>query len=236
MVPAELRGKKGEGRERLDTARRREDERSGLDRRRPGGNRPAGKERRKPEPEAIQRHRLAKTALRQRSGRRDIPVAGLAGIAAIVSLAVGYGVYLGAPVTEPDPDCSAPPARGVNWRNCRLDGAVVETADLQGARLGNAQLRGARMPGTLFVEADLQYTDLSGSDLSHGEFVRARMKGAMLRNADLSYADLSHADLRFANLSDANLGGALLEGSRLDNAIWLDGKECGAGSVGECRR
>jgi uncharacterized protein YjbI with pentapeptide repeats len=59
--------------------------------------------------------------------------------------------------------------------------------------------------------------------------------GVGLRNADLSYANLSGADLSYADLRGANLGAADLTGVKLDNAIWIDGNECAAGSVGECK-
>ena len=59
--------------------------------------------------------------------------------------------------------------------------------------------------------------------------------GAGLRNADLSYANLRGADLGYADLRGANLGAADLSGAKLDNAIWIDGNECAAGSVGECK-
>lgn len=236
LIPAELHLAEQGDRAPLIMARRREDERNGLDRRGTVRERSPEQERRKAEPAAVQRHRLAKTDLRQRTERQATPFAGLAAIALIVMTAVGYGFYHGGPVSAPDPDCSAQPAVGVDWRNCRLDGLVAETAQLRRAILGNALLRGARMPGSDFSAADLQYTDLSDSDLSHGDFRRARMKGATLRNVDLSYADLSAADLRFADLSGANLGGALLHRVRLDSAIWVDGGKCAADSIGECRR
>jgi uncharacterized protein YjbI with pentapeptide repeats len=236
VIPPELRNVEEGENPALYAARRREDERSGLDRRRGGGERVAGKERRRAEPEQVQQRRLAKTALRQSSQRRDTPVAGLAAIALTVLCAIGYGLYLGSPNLQPEPDCAAAPTAGVDWHNCRLDGLVAEAAELQGANLGSVLLRGARMPGSRFADADLQYADLAGSDLSHGDFQNARMKGATLRNADLSYADLSGADLSHADLSSANLGGALLDRARFDAAIWLDGAKCGPDSIGGCRR
>ncbi|MCB1760781.1 MAG: pentapeptide repeat-containing protein [Gammaproteobacteria bacterium] len=234
VIPKELR-EQGQGENpALYAARRREDERSGLDRR--GNARPTGKERRKLEPEQVQRRRLAKTALRQYSRRRDLPLGGLATVAMTLLVAIGYGLYLGAPEQQPDANCAAAPVAGVDWHNCRLDGVVAEAADLQGANLASAQLRGARMPGSVFTDADLQYADLAAADLSHGDFRNARMKGATLRNADLSYAALDGADLRHANLTGANPGGASFVRARLDAAIWLDGSKCGVDSIGGCRR
>ncbi len=218
----------------------REDERTGRDRRhRNGAAQPReeqrrGGERRREEPELLQRHRLAKTALRESKQRRRFPLAATLVLIALFALAIGYGFYLGRPVAEDEPDCTAAPAPGVNWRNCRLDGLRAESADLQGARIGNAMLRGARLSGALFNGVDLRYADLGGADLSYAEFRNARMKGAGLRGADLTNADLTGADLSYANLEGARLGGAVLDQARLDNAIWIDGSVCRAGSVGRC--
>lgn len=68
-------------------------------------------------------------------------------------------------------------------------------------------------------------TLLVGVDLSGAELV-----GTSLRNTNLS-----HADLRRANLSRAVLDGADLTGARLGEAIWIDGHQCAADSVGQCR-
>lgn len=219
----------------------REDERSGLDRRRTpvhsaAGAQRRGGERRQEEPELLQKHRQAKTELRIRKQQRRFPLAGILVLGALFLLAIGYGVYLGSPPALDEPECAASPAPGVNWRNCRLDGLTAESGDLQGARLTNARLRGARLSGALLNDADLQYADLSGADLSYGEFRNARMKGTGLRAADLTNADLTGADLRYADLRNAQLGGALLDGARLDHAIWLDGGKCLPGSSGQCLR
>lgn len=219
-------------------ARLREDERSGRDRReetdRSDQQERREGDRRQSEPMLAHSHRAAKTELRELSKRRRFPLSAVAVMGLLLALAIGYGIYLGAPPALPDPDCGASPRPGVNWRNCRLDGLVVESGNFQGGQLNNTILRGARLSGSLFNHADLNYADLSGADLSYGEFRAARMKGAGLRNTDLSYADFEGADLSFANLTGANLGGANLSGAGFSQAIWVDGTTCLPGSVGEC--
>lgn len=219
-------------------AKLREDERNGRDRRAEADTEEEkerrASDRRQNEPKVIRNHRAAKTDLRELSKQRRFPLSAVSVMSILLALAIGYGVYLGAPPALPDPDCGINPGPGVNWRNCRLDALSAESRDFQGGNLSNTILRNARLSGSLFNDADLQYADLSGADLSHGEFKRAGMKGTELRNADLSYADLGGADLSFSNLSGANLGGANLNGADFSQAIWIDGKKCLAGSVGEC--
>ena len=219
-------------------SRLREDERNGRDRRRDQAEKDVWlrrrEERRRQEPQIMQRHRLARTMLLEAGRRTGIPLSGILVIGLIFVLSTGFGIYLGAPPMIPDPDCSAPPQAWVNWRNCRLDNLWAESKDLEDALLNNASLRGARLSGSHLNRTDLQYADLSGADLSHVELKYAKMKGVGLRNADLSYADLSGSDLSFADLGGANLGSAVLDGARLDNAIWVDGGRCAAGSVGGC--
>ncbi|MCP4287701.1 MAG: pentapeptide repeat-containing protein [Gammaproteobacteria bacterium] len=235
LMPPEMRKAGHDDDAELLAARLREDERSGLDRRVDSKDRLPQEERRRVEAALVERHREAKTALRQLGRKKDLPVMGMLIIGMLTLIAIGYGVYLGAPDLLPDPDCSSDPAAGVDWHNCRLDNLVADTADLEGANLGNASLMYSRFSGARLNTSDIRYADLSGSDLSHAELREANMKGTMLRNTDLSYADLSGADLRYANLTGANLGGTVLIGAQLDHAIWPDGRECAEGSVGNCR-
>ena len=79
---------------------------------------------------------------------------------------------------------------------------------------GGCDKRGAALAGALLRNADL-----------HG----AKLVAADLTGADLSGADLSGANLRYAVLADA-----LLVGTRLDHAVWSDGRTCAPGSVGAC--
>lgn len=240
VIPPEVRKAMAEGEADLLIAPRlREDERNGRERRVKEDDAEFRKrrrgERRQAELEIMQNHRMAKTDLLERRRKRPLPLFAMAVVGGLVALAVGFGLYLGAPEPIPDPDCDARPAPGVNWRNCILDGIRLDAAELDGALLNNGLFRRAVLTGSKLNGADLQYVDLSESDLSYAELKQARMKGAALRRADLSYADLSGADLSFADLTGANLGGAKLGEVRLDNAIWINGAQCLPGSVGACR-
>ncbi|HEB95867.1 MAG TPA: pentapeptide repeat-containing protein [Sedimenticola thiotaurini] len=240
VIPPEIRRAMEAGDpEGLLPERLREDERTGLERRRsnrelPGATPRRSGDRRQEEPELLKKHRLAKTELRASRQRRRFPLLPTLALIVLFGIAIGYGFYLGRPSMVEEPDCTAKPAPGVNWRNCRLDGLVAESSDLQRARIGNAMLRGARLSGSRFNGADLQYADLGNADLSYAEFRDARMKGVGLSGSDLTSADLTGADLSYANLQGARLGGTILDGARLDNAIWSDGRTCRPGSVGVC--
>ncbi len=216
-----------------------EDERTGVERRRKEkakayDNLRKG-QRRKDEPELIQRHRNAKQELlREEKKSRRTPYLGVIASAILVVLLIGVGLYIGAPSAIPDPDCNAKAAPGVNWRSCYLEAVSSESANMEGAILNSSIMRSAKLSGTVFKQADMQYADLSGSDLSYAEFNSARMKGINLQNADLTNADLRNSDLTFANLKNSRLGGARMEGARLEKAIWIDGTVCATGSVGKC--
>lgn len=240
VIPPEVRKAFAEGDpEQLIVSRMREDERNGRERRVKSDDevyrqRRKG-ERRQAELEIMQQHRKAKTDLLERRRKRPLPVTAMVVTATLVLLAIGFGLYLGAPPAIPDPDCNAAPAPGVNWRNCRLDGVVLEGFDLNEALINNGRMQRARLSGSQLNRGQLDYLDLSQADLSYAELKQATLKGATLRGADLSYADLSGADLSFADLTGANLGGARLDQVRLDNAIWTSGEQCSPGSLGVCR-
>lgn len=242
VVPSEVRKAAAEGHlEDVLPVKLGEDERTGLERRgsvddKNYENLRAG-QRRKQEPDLVQRHRKAKLELgRQAIKSRRTPYLGVIAALFLVLLMIGTGFYIGTPDAILDPDCNAQAGPGVNWRNCRIDAIESESTNLEGANLNSSILRMARFSGSIFNLADMQYADLSGSDLSYAELSAARMKGINLQNADLTYADLSNSDLTYANLKNSKLGGAKLDGARLDKAIWIDGSVCGPGSVGRCVR
>ncbi len=239
VVPPEIRKAAAEG-NLYDVlpARLGEDERKGVERRNKAEdtqykNQRKG-QRRQQEPELVKRHQISKTQLIELYKKRRTPYLAFLVVSILVFVAVGVGLYIGAPDAIPDPDCNAKAAPGVNWRNCRLDAVKSESANLQGAILNSSILRMASMSGSILNQADMQYADLSGSDLSYSEIADAKMKGINLQNADLTNADLSNSDMSYANLKNSKLGGVKIDGARLTKAIWIDGSICASGSVGKC--
>lgn len=138
-------------------------------------------------------------------------------------------------VTEP-PQCQANARPGVNWHNCSLEARDLSRVDLSASDLRNAKLRDATLMGARLSQSNLAYADLVNTNISYADLSGARLIGANLQRADLSYANLQGANLAYADLTGANMGGSELRESRFDNAIWTDGRVCGAGSVGGCER
>ena len=113
--------------------------------------------------------------------------------------------------------------------------------DLQNADLSGAQLSGAQLSNTNLSVANLSRANLSDANLPSVRLYRANLSGAnlsraYLRSANLRDANLSDANLSRANLSGANLSYADLSGADLSGATWTDGRKCGEGSIGECKK
>ena len=154
------------------------------------------------------------------------------GLLAVLALAgIGITIWLGenkAPLkASPNQavDCAAGAGEGVNWSACDKRGASLAGAMLRNARLDRTRLEDARMAGAVMEYASAKRANLRNADL----------RGAKLTAADLTGADLSGADLAGANLRYTELGGAILAGTRLDNAVWSDGRACAPGSIGTCQ-
>ncbi len=192
--------------------------------------------RRSPEPDELLEYRSHRESIYKHFlQRREFSVLQ----AALVLLAVSGLIFAGfhfSPQTQIEQAaCDAVARPGVNWRNCRMAGLQSLNSDLQGANLDSANLNGANLFGSNLSGANLMYTDLSMANLSYVDFRQARMKGSNLQRADLSHADFSAADLSYADFSGAKMQDVRLDGARLDNAIWVDGRTCLEGSLGECR-
>lgn len=132
-------------------------------------------------------------------------------------------------------NCRQAAAPQVNWNHCDKTGAALARSLLSGAVLNNARLTGAELRAANLDNADLGYTELSGADLSRATLKSANLRGAVMRDANLAAADLSGTDLGYADLRGARLDGANLDGAHLDRTLWVDGRTCANGSVGECR-
>ncbi len=114
---------------------------------------------------------------------------------------------------------------------CDLTEARLMREDLHEADLSGADLSGANL-----FRTDLSNAVLEGAILSGANLLQTVLREANLREADLSNGRLIGAKLQEADLTGANLDNANLSGARLTGAIWIDGTECGARSVGRCRQ
>jgi hypothetical protein len=155
----------------------------------------------------------------------------LIGVLALLALGgVGVVVWLGQS-TKPIPaalnqvvNCAASAGAGINWNGCDKQGAVLAGALLRNAHLERTRLEDAHLAGAI-----LEYASAVGANLRNADLRGAKLTAMDLTGADLSGADLSGANLRYAVVKDA-----LLAGTRLDQAVWSDGRACATGSVGSC--
>ncbi len=230
-----------EGRERLIQARLHADERRSPERRDPKvawiGGEHRRRDRREAEPEQVQRYRESLIEMREavRSSQAPRTVA-LALIGAVAVVLIGaFLLYRPQFDASAPADCARPPAPGVNWSYCHLEGRSLVGADLSGATLNNAALIGSDMRRVQLVGSDVSYADLSVVRLERSNLVGANLTGTLLVRTDLTQANLEAADLSFANLEGARLAGARLDRARLHKTIWVDGRLCGPESIGECR-
>ena len=224
----------------LEIAKRGADERLAIDRRKQGeaaeDEKRGGDERRAEEPDDVLAHRQIKTEIIIAAHKAQptntilavVIVLAIAGI--LIALALNYSPQ----PTEPDIDCAAAPAPGVNWSNCSLQGSRFDHRQLQQALIRNADLSNSSLLSTDLQGADLAFTNLSLASLQHANLHNARLTGAKLNSSDLKGADLSGVDLSYADLSGANLNDANLAGAKLDQAVWIDKTICARGSVGQC--
>jgi len=241
LVPSELLlPDDAEGREARLRARLREDERRTVNRREPEDGVRVGdqrrRDRRSAEPPEFIQHRLQRERISQAeplgTPPRSVPWA-LAGVA--VLLVLGLLVLMGnggEPATEPD--CRAAPVPGVNWSYCRKTGLDLRRVDLDGATLASTDFMLAVLTGARLAGANLSYADLRNSDLREADLAGAKLVGAMLQGARLQGARLTGADLSYVDLRGTRLEGVDLTGVPLDRAVWIDGRVCAKGSVGEC--
>lgn len=171
-----------------------------------------------------------------RASKRPALVGGL--VLILVLLLAGVGIWLGqsgninirAEQAVKVTDCNGPPGDSAKWSGC----------DKNDASLAHAVLRNADLKGAHFERADLSGADLSYADMQTADLRGADLRGAILRAANLSQVDLTGADLTGADLGYTVMSGAVVDGARFDGtnlgkARWIDGRLCGAESVGTCQ-
>lgn len=219
----------------------------------------SGIERRSEEDGNIIRHRKIKTVITEAAQKHKHNYFLRAILAIFFVAGIIAAAWLFQPWRDQEADiidCNASPKPMVNFSNCLMEGLVLTNTDLYGARMRNANLAGSDFSQSILDSSDLAYANMVNMKLTGATLERAALVGANLRNAslddanlrnanmiyailqgatlagaDLENADLTNADLYKADISSANISGAIF-----DNAIWIDGQICQAGSVGECRK
>jgi len=242
VIPDEMRHVHTEDdHERLLQAQLREDERS-KDRRREKLGEFQGRrnktDRRQSEAVVTRAHREVRNHVQEDvdpSPRNIIP--GLFSVGLVVGLIfLGIYIYLEQEKTPVQvSNCNAVPEPGVNWNHCQLEGIQLSGKDLRAAKLNNTILTGANLGDTQLSKADLAYANMSIASLVGADLVESILKGANLRGANLSNVNFTNADLSYADLSGAYIEGADFSNAILYRTIWVDGRQCLPGSVGECK-
>ncbi len=221
--------------ERIAAARRWADERR-TERRADARGETEGRERREGEPyESVEYRFNREITMRDVRARRNNQWTALGSLVLLIGIIIYAALSWQPDPVAPVANCEAPAAPNVNWSHCRMAGlqklnqnftaAIMESSDLSGANLYASNLQGAK----------LSYADLGGAHLRLVDFSQASLKGASLRNADLSQAIFNQADLSYADLTGATIEQADFSQAKLDHAIWIDGRECQTGSLGQCR-
>jgi len=152
----------------------------------------------------------------------------------IIAAVIGYYFSIARPVSDEKLGCSAPPASGVNWNNCFMQGASLSGLNLAAAHMMNANFTAADFSHANLSSADLRYSILTMVNAESVRLESAILIGANLNGAVLRNADMRKADLSYVNLVAADLRGADLSGARLDNARWVDGRICAPDSLSRC--
>ncbi|MFP4360528.1 MAG: pentapeptide repeat-containing protein [Alphaproteobacteria bacterium] len=141
--------------------------------------------------------------------------------------------------------CSDPPAPGVDYGRCQLDGSDLVGVDLTDGDLRFASFKRADLTEAVlnevdagkakFVSATLRDVRLEDASLVETDFTNADLRDASFRGALLYMTRFFRADLRGADFTGAQLRDADFLHARLAGATWVDGETtCGEGSVGRC--
>ena len=81
----------------------------------------------------------------------------------VVIVAVVWGSFNYSPLVLVDePDCTASPRKGVNWRNCNKPQFIAIHSDISESNLHSAILRDANFSGSIFRKSRMDYVDFSG--------------------------------------------------------------------------
>ena len=161
----------------------------------------------------------------------------------VLNLLISNGVNAG---------CDDPLGDGVDYTNCRFS----DGQDLQGSYLPNSNLsftgfiqvnfdKSIMMNSILsfgtfsessFIRTNLYESNLQGANFEKTNFTSANLMRVNFQGASLIEVNFKDSNLVEADFTAANITNANFEGSNLNNTIWVDGKKCGLGSIGECKK
>jgi uncharacterized protein YjbI with pentapeptide repeats len=148
--------------------------------------------------------------------------------------------------------CDDAPSDGVDYSNCQFS----EGQDLSRAYIPNSNLSFISFIKVVFDKSVMMNSDLSNGNFAESSFYRANLyesnfEGAILEKANFTSANLTRVNFKGTSLIEAsfkdsnlfesdftgaNILNANFEGANLNNSIWVDGKKCNLGSIGECNK
>lgn len=156
-------------------------------------------------------------------------------VAALFSILAALVYYWTPPARYTAVSCNAEMQAGVDLRYCHLVGEVFQGQDLREASFLSATLIETSFAGSDLRQTDFSYVTAMGGDFAATNLQHARLKGANLKRANFNNANLADADLSYADLLGADLQSVNLTGTNLEFAIWVDGRVCDTGSIGQCK-
>jgi len=129
-----------------------------------------------------------------------------------------------------------------NLRNAIIDGADFTGADLsgsiwlQGFRCQQGSIGVCYKTALIKLKAtnNCEGCNLFKADLKGQTHTGSNFKHAVFHKADLRNAKFHNTNMGYANFKDALIEGADFTGSDLRGAKWINGVECGDGSIGKC--
>ena len=148
--------------------------------------------------------------------------------------------------------CDDAPVDGVDYSNCQFsEGQDLSRAYIPNSNLSfisfikvifdksimmNSILANGNFAESSFFRANLYEANLEGGNFEKANFTSANLTRVSFKGASLIEATFKDSNLFESDFTGANIINASFEGANLNNAIWVDGKKCSLGSIGECKK
>ncbi len=100
----------------------------------------------------------------------------------------------------------------------------------------NSNLSFGTFPESSFFRVNLYESVNIGANFEKANFTSANLTRADFMGATLIEANFQNANAMEANFTNANITSANFEGANLSGAKWMNGKTCGAESIGVCKQ
>ena len=110
-------------------------------------------------------------------------------------------------------NCSARPAPGLDWSDCKKSRIMIPGSNLEGANLFSTDFSGT----------DLSHSNLKSANLEEAGLMRASLAGANAENANFSQVEAYRS-----NFKHISAGGASFKNAELQRTIFVGAKLAGA--------